>query len=292
MKIQTFSILVGGSACNAQCPICISKTTVPIKPMPPGKINIRNFEIACRLARQSGCTTVMLTGKGEPTLYPSDIQFYMRSMATHCDFPFIELQTNGLLLQDEDFQDELKIWYEWGLTTVAISIVHWANNKNNIFYCPDRSYPKIGITIDMLHDIGLSVRLNCTLLKGYIDNAGALATLVNMARVGGVEQLTIRNANYPHSTPFNKHGAEVLSYIHKNRLSDIEMAAIKTWLYEKGDKLFEEEYGPNIFDLGGQNVYLTDCMTEDKGLDEIRNLIFHPDGHLYYRWDYEGAKLL
>ncbi len=29
MKIQTFSIVAGSEACNARCPFCISKMTVP-----------------------------------------------------------------------------------------------------------------------------------------------------------------------------------------------------------------------------------------------------------------------
>ena len=66
MHFQTFSIVVGTRACNASCPFCISKQTGLFGT--PIKVNWRNFHIACNLAQKANTTTVLLTGKGEPTL--------------------------------------------------------------------------------------------------------------------------------------------------------------------------------------------------------------------------------
>ena len=78
MKIQTFSILAGSEACNARCPFCISKMTPPsgVELKEP-KVNWRNFRKACLLAKQSGVTTAMFTGKGEPTLFPKQITKFL-----------------------------------------------------------------------------------------------------------------------------------------------------------------------------------------------------------------------
>jgi hypothetical protein len=58
MKIQTLSVVVGGSACNAKCPYCVSKLTGCkngiTEGQKPMEINKRNFNIACNFAKQSG----------------------------------------------------------------------------------------------------------------------------------------------------------------------------------------------------------------------------------------------
>ena len=103
MKIQTFSIVAGSEACNARCPFCVSKMTVPhgIDLKEP-EVNMRNFGKACRLAKMSGATTAMITSKGEPTLFPEQVTRYMEALRPF-EFPFIELQSNGIvLLQKRD----------------------------------------------------------------------------------------------------------------------------------------------------------------------------------------------
>ena len=81
MKIQTFSIVAGSEACNARCPFCISKMTVAhgIDLKEP-EVNWRNLRKACLLAQACGVTTAMITGKGEPTLFPNQITRYLHEM--------------------------------------------------------------------------------------------------------------------------------------------------------------------------------------------------------------------
>ena len=48
MKIQTFSIVVGGKKCNAKCPYCVSKMTGDEGLCGDGgKLNRRNLRKAC-----------------------------------------------------------------------------------------------------------------------------------------------------------------------------------------------------------------------------------------------------
>ena len=102
MKIQTFSVVVGGAKCNAKCPYCVSKLTGCMdgvkEDQKPMEINKRNFHKACNFAKQSGVSTVLLTGKGEPLIYHQHITRYLE-MIENWQFPFVELQTNGILLK-------------------------------------------------------------------------------------------------------------------------------------------------------------------------------------------------
>ena len=129
MKVRTFSVVAGTTACNAKCPFCVAKMT-PIQGMNRRAIiNYRNLKIACRLAEKADVTTALITGKGEPTLYPDMISSYLAQLSQH--FPLLELQTNGLLLATPNFDVHLKQWYGLGLTTISLSVVHYEDKRND-----------------------------------------------------------------------------------------------------------------------------------------------------------------
>ena len=91
MLIQTLSIICGTRGCDARCPYCVSKMTpsqgVGVEEQEP---NWRNFEIANRYARDNGVSTILITGKGEPTLYPDQVSAFLEHLAPW-PYPFIEL---------------------------------------------------------------------------------------------------------------------------------------------------------------------------------------------------------
>lgn len=107
MRIQTFSIVAGSAACNARCPFCVSKMTPPngIEMREP-QVNWDRFAIAASYAVRGGCTTAMITSKGEPTLFPGQVSRFVRSLGEYRGqyneraFPFIEIQTNGIPIWD------------------------------------------------------------------------------------------------------------------------------------------------------------------------------------------------
>lgn len=291
MKIQTLSILAGSEACNARCPFCISKMTPPwgVELEEP-EVNWRNFHIAARLAKQSGTTTAMITGKGEPTLFPNQVGKYIQALREH-DFPLIELQTNGILLQEkkDKYDEHVRKWYEAGLTLVAVSIVHYEPEKNRQVYLPyKKNYIDLPALIGHLHDVGLSVRLACIMADGYIDSAGELERLIEFARTNKVEQLTARPVNKPEES----RNGEVEGWIAKNYLKKEQLEDIVSYITKEGKKLMSLPHGAVIFDVHGQNVCLTNSLTIGQEGEEMRQLIFFPDGHLRYDWRYEGAILL
>ena len=290
MKIQTYSIIAGTDACNAQCPYCVSKMTpdLGVADRKPGDVNWRNFEVGVRFAQNAGVSTALITGKGEPTLFPEQITAYLEKLQNR--FPFIELQTNGIALwqKHSELEETLKRWYGLGLTTVAVSAVHYDNERNKEIFQPHGKYMDLPDLIEKLHTTGYSVRLSTVLLKGYIDDVGGIEKLVDFAQEYRVEQLTVRPVTRPQTGRDNG----VVDYVDRHILSDDRVEEIRRFLDEKGTSIMSLVHGAVIYDFKGQNICLTNALTIEPKSEEVRQLIFFPDGHLRYDWQYMGAILL
>jgi molybdenum cofactor biosynthesis enzyme MoaA len=299
VKIQTLTMTVGGSACNASCPFCVSHMTPAngVTPKAP-EVNWRNFHVACRLAKQAGVTTVLLTGKGEPTLWPIEINRYLEELREY-DFPFIELQTNGVPLARNEMLwrscppkadpewNQTGIWYDLGLTTVAISIVHFDPEANRQVYMPlHKAYIDLPTLIARLRGVGYSVRLTCTMCRGGVDDWEQVQELIRFANDQGAAQLTIRPVT---QVPGDSPEARWI----KDRLIPLEeIREIRNGLQCFGTKVMTLPHGGEVFDVMGQNVCLTDCLTIKPDTDDLRQIIYFPDGRIAYDWRYEGARLL
>jgi len=290
MKIQTFSIITGSAACNAYCPFCVSKMTPKqgINLKEP-KINWRNFEKACRLAQLNNVSTVLFTGKGEPTLFPEQLTKFLEHMKKS-EFPLIELQTNALVFENkfEEYKKHLKEWYELGLNTIAISITHYKKEKNKEIFTPNSEYIDLEDVIKKLHEIGYSIRLGCIMMKKFIDNIEEIKKLAEFSKKNKVEQLTIRSIKAPEKSEDKK----AYEWTKKHVLDKEQLEKIQRFIEKNGKKLMTFSYGAVVYDLNGQNVCTSDCLTIKPETDELRQLIFFPDGHLRYDWQYEGAILL
>lgn len=287
MKVLTLSVVVGDNKCNARCPYCVSRMTpkndIDVAPISPNTINWHNFHKACRLAMASGATTALLTGKGEPTLYPDLIEHYLKQLNL-IGFPIIELQTNGIQLAKPEFRNHLERWHELGLNTIALSIVSTLNIINEEIVYGKKTEVWLSILVDKLHRIGFSVRLSLIMLKGYVDSSWMIYNTIRDVKNLGAEQLTLTPVNMPD----NSKNTEVLEWVRNHQLEKYQLKAIKRWLDKVGTKLMTLPHGAIIYDVDGQNVCLSNCLT--KPVDEdIRQLIFFPDGHLYYDWQYPGA---
>jgi hypothetical protein len=257
-------------------------------------VNWRNLRIACRLAERCGVTTVMLTGKGEPTLFPGQITKYLQAL-TEFQFPIIELQSNGILLAEraDAYAEHLRAWYDLGLTTIAVSVVHYLPEKNRAIYLPHRqAYVDLPGLIQMLHNYGFSVRLACILADGFIDSRQSLQAFIAFAQAHRVEQVTVRPVNRPACGPSNGGNGEAHAWVDQHHLGPEQLDDIRNFLDQEGALLMTLVHGARVYDVGGQNVCLTDSLTIDAGSDDLRQLIFCPDGHLRYDWQYSGAILL
>lgn len=283
MKISTLSIVCGTKACNAKCPFCVSKMTPPANFLVYFNLNDvkRNFEKSIQYSLQSGVSTVLITGKGEPTLFPEHVSQYLSHINNR--FPFIELQTNGIRLEDNSLDGYLEHWYLHGLTTVSLSIVSMYPEQNKRI--AGLSDNLVGI-IQHLHDKKLSVRINCTMLKGGVDNISDVMSLIEWCKNFKVEQLTIR----PVAAPSESKDPEVARWVEEHIVPVENLEEIYSALRRRGTSLMDLPHNAEIFDVQGQNVCLNNCLTLPRG-EEIRQLIFFPDGHLRYDWAHPGAIL-
>jgi len=288
MRIQTFSILAGTAACNARCPYCISKMTGIRKmgfKLPPA--NWRNFHKACRLAQVNDVSTVLITGKGEPTLYPALITEFLERLRKY-DFPLTEIQTNGLSLAGDKYDSHLARWFELGLSTIAVSIVHYEDAKNRAVFTPNGAYPGLDPLVRKLHAFGYSVRLSCILMRRHIDSPGEVSRLADFARQRSVEQLTVRKLGVVEDAEH----PDVRKWCADHALSGGQFDRIRGYLNRNARRLLTLPHGAVVYELNGQNICLTDCVMLEPSSDRIRTLIYFPDGHLRYDWDYGGAILL
>jgi len=317
MKIQTLGIVVGTRACQAKCPFCISKMT-GFDELPKGRaVNVRNFRKAAHLAERAGTTTVLMTGKGEPTLYPDEITHYLILLGNQ--FPLIELQTNALDIgtlakampnpnpearytEVNGYVGDIKLpaqlrphhlrdWYSRGLDTIAISTVGIDPVDNARVYLGDDNadYPDLATTVRYLHGIGFSVRLCVMMHKGGVDTTDKLMEVVDWCRDNQVEQVTFRPIRKPLLRTAH---ARTTGWVLENGIEPHVAKDIHKWVRLHATRLMTLMHGAEVFDIKGQNVCMSDCLTLDGTNSDIRTLIFFTNGRIAYDWQYEGAVLL
>jgi len=296
MKIQTFSIVAGSRACDGRCPFCVSRMTgFEELPKHIHHVNVRNLNKAIKLAELGGCTTTLITGKGEPTLYPNEVDLYLHRLR-NTSIPFVELQTNALqigrLARDGISSlhlSWLRCWYENGLDTIAISIVGVTQKENAQVYHED--YPPLARTVEFLHEKGFSVRLCLMMQKGMVDSESKLEEVINFCKTHEVEQLTARPIRTP-TTLVSPPADDYFKYTAKHGLTDTEVNDITQHVIEEGTLLMRLMHGAEVYDYEGQNICLSDCLTVVPDNDNIRTLIFYANGRISYDWQHKGAVLL
>jgi len=295
-RFQTMSVIAGSEACNARCDFCISAMTpqngVEIKHRIP---DTSNLEVACRLAEKGGVTTALITGKGEPTLFPDDISRYLAYLPKY--FPLVELQTNAIVLNNKENRPNnpdsiLWRWRAAGLTTIIISVVHYDNDRNREIYCDQDGkyrfdYPDLATTISRLKQFGFSIRLSCVGCKGYIDTIDEFKNLIEFARANKVQQLTWRPVKKADNPRNDKVGQRT-----KELSTDKFIKKIDEFVRMNGTKLMELLHGATVYDVWGQNLCLSNCLTHSPDDSVIRQLIYFPDGSIRYDWQHSGAIIL
>ena len=323
MRIQTFSIVVGSPACDSSCPFCVSRMTGYDELPPSQPINTTNFRKAVKFAEKGDCTTVLFTGKGEPLLdaYLPEINEYLR-LLKDCGnpFPFIEIQTNGIrigrdaaawlssgVLCESALSCDLVDFHIMGLNTIAISCVGYKRAHNQQVYLSHRQkgldqtrvYPDLDTTIRYLHKMKFTVRLCVMMHKGMVQTPADLEELVLWCKQNQVDQLTIRPIRAPDEKGDGE-SEEYFQYVKKYGLDRSDELEIQGWLdtlTSLGDAhhlmtLMNGANAANIYDVRGQNLCYSDCLTVEPVSDDIRTLIFFGDGRLTYNWAHPGARLL
>lgn len=277
--------------CNARCPFCVSRMTMSEGVLhsvtPVG--STRNLHKAAGLARDLNATSALLTGRGEPTLYPNDITEALKVLKLH-GYPLIDLQTNGLVFDTawELYEPYLREWFDLGLTYISFSVIHHESEPNHKVYNPyAERYMDLREIIAKLHEIGFKIRLSVIMVKDGIDNPAAIKKLMEVAQKWGVEQLTVRPVAMP-DVPVD---SEVGEATKKMLLSKRKKRRIAKWLAKNATKVMTLPHGALVYDYHGQNICLTDCLTIQPKTDDLRQIIYENDG-VFFDWRYRGARLI
>jgi molybdenum cofactor biosynthesis enzyme MoaA len=295
MKTHTFSIVIGTMGCNAGCPWCVSKMTATNFPLTV-KVKWPRFQVACRIAQQArdGLLTVLLTGKGEPTLYPRLIEEYLTRLQQMGGFPLIDLQTNGILFDPQvsgNHLGDLEKWRDLGLTLVCFSVAHHDPEKSNALMKiggPDVRHYHYLRAVETARELGFAIRLNFTLLNSGLHTPEDMEDAITVARRYEVEQLTFREVSMPSDPICHKTAAVV----EKERPHGACKKLYQYLEYNGANRLPDLAHGAALFDYKGQNVSVNHCLTDTLDSNDIRQLIFFPNGEIAYDWKYKGARIL
>jgi len=163
---------------------------------------------------------------------------------------------------------------------------------NAAVFRPDKPYD-FWAAVERLHTAGFAVRVNCTLLHGFVDTVEEVRSLKDVCQLRGVEQLTVREVSRPAKAHLGPGKQAVSAWNSAGALSteglcERVLAENKAGLVE----LLDLPHGGKVLDWGGQNICLANCLTETKDPEDIRQLIYFPDGRLRYSWNHAGAIIL
>ncbi len=282
MKSNTFSIVIGDDKCNANCPFCVAKMTGQCG---EASIDMGRLDKACMIAKSAsnGLLTTLLTGKGEPMLYPDQIGLVLNTLQRH-QFPLVELQTNGTLIEKN--VENLKRWRTLGLDLVCISITSaYGDTSNDVMGIKgDYRYWK---AVDILHELGFSVRLNCTMTNAGFNNMVEFNDLLVRCQQAEVEQLTLREVERPYGV-----SGPIVDWVKKNKPKGLAKQLSHFIEMHGGTRLLELPHGGIVYDLNGQNVCIGNCLTGSTDPDNTRQIIYFPDGRIMYDWRFPGARIL
>jgi len=263
-------------------------------------INFRNLKKAIQLAERGGVTNVLITGKGEPTLYPEHVTAYMNHLVDR--FPFIELQTNGSILEMDRYQrfsvpGLLEQWAGLGMTTVMISNVGYKEDLNQQIYFPRHAeWIDLQKVVDRVHEAGMIVRYTTVGIKGGIDSLVELEWLLRYTSAIGIDQVTWRPVA---KTVNGTDSVDTSDWIAQHGMSHAAIECFMSALEQRIAEghtvpLYDLAHNGRVYDYDGHNVCITNCLTKDHEYDddELRQLIFFPNGRLYTDWQLKGSRLL
>lgn len=297
VKMYIFNVLVGTRACDGRCHCCISGMTPPrgMVSLKEEPINWDRFNVALAHAAEWQAETEMLTGKGEPCLFPQQITDYLKATKKFEEehgfhFKTKEIQTNGLKIaqKPEVYNPFLKEWKALGLDTISISIIHYEAEANHQFYNPyKKSYIELPQLVKQLHDSGLRARLSCIFIKGLIDSPQKVVELIDYARENHVDELTIRSM----SKPDRSEDEAIYKWVEENEISLEQKKQITAKIWRLGEPVRPYPWGAIVFDVKGQNVCLTNCISPDDLPGTHRLLVFFPNGTIATGWT-EDAEVL
>lgn len=141
----------------------------------------------------------------------------------------------------------------------------------------------------MIHEFGLSVRLNCTMLREGVSQPEQVEELIDCCLDEGIEQLTLREVDRPGDPAA---APEVAEYVDREKPVGAAEKLFHYLAMKGANRLPDLPHGGVVFDYRDQNVCISNCLTDTIDPNDIRQIIFFPTGEIGYDWKYKGARIL
>lgn len=257
--------------CDKNCEYCVSRMTGYLKTN--RRLIARNLPKVRELAHVGQVTSVLFTGKGEPTLNEVDL-FWLMDEFRHLP---LELQTNGLKLS-RDF-NLLERLAAAGLNTLAVSI---DDLKQFVAYYEMLARSK---------ELGLLTRVTLN-ITNKLPKDISFRGLVSLCRKSYVDQLMLRNVVVPNNVPLDIPTAKWISENVDPTMYPRLQSELQDTCEKKGMLIRELSFGSLVYDYRGISVTYSDyCVQDGNDGEDIRSLILMEDGHCYTSWNSEASAL-
>jgi molybdenum cofactor biosynthesis enzyme MoaA len=194
-KIDGISILVGTSACNANCKWCAGKQHRKHAPQYDGMLDESKLRDVLDYCYGLGCSYITLTGSGEPTLSPTTVTKALGIIHEYRHngivFDPVNLYTNGIRIgYDEQFcKTYLQKWKQLGLTSIYVS-VYSSDEKLNAEAFGVAEYPEFETIFRRVKKHNLILRVSVILKKGNTDTREKFQKLCEMFFALGVDNIS------------------------------------------------------------------------------------------------------
>ena len=304
MKIQSLSIVVPTrNICVNACKFCVSRThTNPYEDRISAAVKLRqesrsyhDYYSKCYLlrdmleykdyfnrlqfARDNGCNVIVLTGTGEPIQNLGFIRFFSEINSTlTTPFKSIEMQTTGVMLNDENLSELRKL----GITTISFSISNIFNNERNLelIDCKEKLKFDVFETIKLVKKYDFNLRLSLNLVNDY--DVYEVEQVITRCKELGADQVTFRKL---YKSNLN---GEIDQWI-ENNASKSFYTELVDYVTKNGKFLGVLPFGPSIYDIKEMSICIDgDCMAEEIK-DTYKYLILRENGKLYFRWDLKSS---
>ena len=278
MKANNLTISLPNKGCDKNCPYCISKLTfTPTKNEGAFHENLQKVKT---FANACGVSSILITGKGEPTL---NFDALTEVSSFFKDYP-IELQTNGKrLMSIFEYDSPHCLEYICHIDVIAFSI---DDINQLLLYKP---------LIEYIHNIGKLVRvvflINDHSVKMLKHNLEVIATCTDLK----VDQLTFRLVTIPeYIFEYNESSYKVIDWIKENvtQIATNYYNAANTYIKHVGYFIRKLNFGPSVYDVSGLSCTAHNaCIQDHADEDDLRSLIYLEDGHLYTSWNSKASIL-
>ncbi len=271
MRAQNLTIAIPNKGCDKNCPYCVSKMTGAISTNET--LLLRNLPKVKRIARAAQVTSVLLTGKGEPTL---NLPWTERLIEEFAEWP-VELQTNGLRLAADmknhngAIIDKLAIA---GLNLLAFSLDQITQ------------FDDLAPMFSALRKRGILVRVTLN-VTDLLDAELTFDEALQRCKQSQAQQFSLRQITIPnHVNLSGDEASAVASWIKTHGKPELYDKLVGQMKERSTHLLRELPYGAKVYDVDGVAVtYFDYCVQDNHGDDDVRSLILQEDGHLYTSWN-------